>query len=122
MVCEFEKYLIETDSIYDLIANCFGILCDNIENHQAFIGEYMSEGAILCNACSAVQQKQEKVGMGSIVTKKETIAGCDFKSINRVDCCGTLCEESTCVYFLEYDFSFSSDLKNTQLSCYRYGA
>lgn len=87
---------------------------------EELANKYFSS-AILCNACSAVQQKQEKVGMGSIVTKQETIAGCDFKNINRADC-GMLCEESTCVYFLEYDFSFSADLKNTQLSCYRYGA
>ena len=42
MKLEFEDYLSETDNIYDLVGNCFGLLCENIDNHQAFIGEYIS--------------------------------------------------------------------------------
>ena len=44
MKLEFEDYLSETDNIYDLVGNCFGLLCENIDNHQAFIGEYISIG------------------------------------------------------------------------------
>lgn len=37
------EYLSEADNIYDLIVNCFGALCDNISNHQAFISIYLGE-------------------------------------------------------------------------------
>lgn len=46
---EFKKYLIEANNIYDLVANCFGALCDNVANHQAFIGKYFGGDSGECN-------------------------------------------------------------------------
>ena len=52
------EYISEADNIYDLIANCFSALYDNISNHQEFISIYLGEadceqdsedGCILCN-------------------------------------------------------------------------
>ncbi len=40
---EYESYLIDADNMYDLIGNCFGLLCNNISNQQAFISEYFGE-------------------------------------------------------------------------------
>lgn len=39
-----DEYLKESNNIYDLIGNCFGVLCDNIDNHQLFISRYLDEG------------------------------------------------------------------------------
>ena len=44
MVFGFEEYFMEINNIYDMISVCFGLLKDNINNHQVFIGEYVSEG------------------------------------------------------------------------------
>ena len=38
-----EEYLEETDNIYDLIGNCFGLLCEKIDNPTSFIGRYISD-------------------------------------------------------------------------------
>lgn len=38
-----KNYLTDPDNIYDLIGNCFGLLCDNISNHQLFISRYFGE-------------------------------------------------------------------------------
>ena len=35
------EVLTDADNIYDLIGNCFGVLCENIDNHQAFISRYL---------------------------------------------------------------------------------
>ena len=76
--------------------------------------------AVLCNACSSVNAKSRKIGAGSIVAKKGSIAKAELKSIDRTNC-QLHCKSMTCVYFLEYDFSFEADVKNTQLTCDRYG-
>ena len=39
-----DEYLKEADNIYDLVSNCFGALCDNIDNHQLFISKYLDAG------------------------------------------------------------------------------
>lgn len=39
-----DQYIEEADNIYDLVGNCFGVLCDNITNHQLFISRYIDEG------------------------------------------------------------------------------
>lgn len=43
LVDEFKAYVSEAENIYDLIGNCFGLLCDNITNHQAFVSEYLGD-------------------------------------------------------------------------------
>lgn len=39
----FDKFLSEADNVYDLIGNCFGMLCKNIDNHQAFTSKYLDQ-------------------------------------------------------------------------------
>lgn len=41
-----QTYITEPDNIYDLVGNCFGLLCENIKDPSAFISDYMSEGEI----------------------------------------------------------------------------
>ncbi len=36
-----DSYLKEADNIYDLIGNCFGLLCESISNHQLYISRYL---------------------------------------------------------------------------------
>lgn len=38
------KCINSSNDIYELVANCFCILCDNIENHQLFVSKYIDEG------------------------------------------------------------------------------
>ena len=71
---------------------------------------------VLCNACSAVELKKEKIGVGSIVSKKKTIVGSEIVEMERSDCIST-CKNRECVYFLEYNFDFEPKVKNTQLKC-----
>lgn len=39
----FDAYLTEADNIFDLIGNCFGALCSNIENQQEFTSKYLDQ-------------------------------------------------------------------------------
>jgi len=39
----FDTYLTEADNIYDLIGNCFGGLCENIDNQQEFTSKYLDQ-------------------------------------------------------------------------------
>lgn len=39
-----DAYIKEANNIYDLVGNCFGVLCDNIANHQLFVSQYLDEG------------------------------------------------------------------------------
>lgn len=35
-------YITEADNIYDLIGNCYGLLCESISNQAEFIAVYLS--------------------------------------------------------------------------------
>lgn len=37
-----KEYITEPDNIYDLISNCYGLLCESISNPAAFINDYLS--------------------------------------------------------------------------------
>ena len=39
----FDTYLTEADNIYDLIGNCFGGLCEHIDNQQEFTSKYLDQ-------------------------------------------------------------------------------
>lgn len=39
----FDTYLTEADNIYDLIGNCFGGLCEHINNQQEFTSKYLDQ-------------------------------------------------------------------------------
>jgi len=64
---------------------------------------------VLCNACGAVDAKKDKIGNGSIVVKKDTIADCNIRSIQRYSCEGGCCKEGVCLYIMEYTFSGCKD-------------
>lgn len=84
--------------------------------------EYASKyfvSTVMCNACSAVDVKKDKIGNGSIVTKTGTIAGCELKPILRKDCDDN-CENGTCAYFLEYDFAFEEKVGKPNVQCHKY--
>lgn len=40
---KLREYLTDANNIYDLIGNCFGALCDHINNHQNFISTYIDK-------------------------------------------------------------------------------
>ena len=40
----FDKFLTDADNIYDLAGNCFGLLCENIQNQQLFTSRYFDQG------------------------------------------------------------------------------
>lgn len=40
----FHEFLTEADNIYDLAGNCFGLLCENIQNQQLFTSRYFDQG------------------------------------------------------------------------------
>lgn len=37
-----QTYITEPDNIYDLVGNCFGLLCENIKGTAAFISDCMN--------------------------------------------------------------------------------
>lgn len=39
-----KQYITEPDNIYDLVGNCYGLLCEKISNPAAFINDYLSKG------------------------------------------------------------------------------
>lgn len=41
---KLKQYITEPDNIYDLVGNCYGLLCENILNPSAFINDYLSKG------------------------------------------------------------------------------
>ncbi len=40
----FHEALAEADNIFDLVGICFGLLCDNVQNQQAFTSTYFDQG------------------------------------------------------------------------------
>ncbi len=46
---KLRQYITEPDNIYDLVGNCYGLLCDKVSNPAAFINDYLSKGEA-CNS------------------------------------------------------------------------
>lgn len=44
-----KEHIQEADNLYDLISNCFALLCDNITNPADFISKYLSTGREMSN-------------------------------------------------------------------------
>ncbi|WP_347294452.1 hypothetical protein [Helicobacter typhlonius] len=43
LLYDIDKCINEADNIFDLIANCFDLLCSHITNHALFIGQYIDQ-------------------------------------------------------------------------------
>lgn len=41
---DVDEYINEAHNIYDLVGNCFGMMCEKVKDQTAFIRDYVSEG------------------------------------------------------------------------------
>lgn len=93
----------------------------SFEPRLAELANKYFSNAVLCNACSAIKREKEIIGSASIVSKKESIAGNMIGELKRENCV-EVCGSKPCIYFLEYDFTFEPEARNTQLTYYKYDA
>lgn len=38
---KLKQYITEPDNIYDLVGNCYGVLCEKVSNPAVFINDYL---------------------------------------------------------------------------------
>ena len=44
LLYDIDKCINEAKNIFDLVANCFDLLCSHITNHALFISQYIDQG------------------------------------------------------------------------------